>query len=548
MRVRSLALVALTSAAIVIPPSTGPAVAVEGTHSENLTHLQTLAYPKHPDPTRPDGLRNAMTNGGTDIEFMTLEVPKLDENGNPICVVRQKKRTTECATRKDGSIIYRTDDREYALAGSYDNGLQLVDITVPTESRIVGNYDCAIRQGDVQVFRRGERTYATYTQDDPYNRSATRPQHYLTSDCYVEAEELGLYQPGVTNPAGTFIVDVTDPTNPTTVSFISVTVGSHNQTVAPGGRYLYNSNSDVGAVRVPSIEVYDISDFANPTQVKTLGPADGLTGLSSHDITFSENGDRAYSAAVTETLVLDTTDLANPKIIGRIVDPAVNIHHQSDPVTLTDATTGLTRTFLIVTDEIAGAAGNAICPGGGLHVYDITGSLENSPVKVGFWNIPSTRKTTALAGRCTSHVLRLHPDEGIMTIAWYNAGVRVVDISGLVGVSVGATETTGNVGAGMREIGFYYFPTSVPASPGVPASPSSETWAAKTNHIEQDGSFYLYGNDQNRGLDIYRFDGTAPESPNGGTWLTPAQSLELAQARGVQADPQTGPFCLYLGV
>ena len=539
MRKRSLTLAVLTAAVLAVPSGTGPVSAVEGTHSQNLTHVKRLAYPKFPDPNRADGLRAAATNGGTDIEFMTQEVTKLDANGNPVCVYRNpKKDKGACATRKDGSVIYQTEEREYALAGSYDNGLQIVDITVPTEARIVSTYDCAVRQGDVQVFTRGGRTYATYTQDDPYNNTQ---QHYRTSDCYLEAAALGLYTPGVTNPAGTFVLDVTDPANPTTVSFVSVPVGSHNQTVAPGGRYLYNSNSDVGAVRVPSIEIYDIADFANPVRVKTLGPAEGLTGGSSHDITFNEKGDRAYSAAITETLVLDTSDLANPKIIGRIVDPAVNIHHQSDPVTLTDETTGLTRTFLVISDEIAGAAGNAVCPGGGLHVYDITGPLENAPVKVGFWNIPSTRKTTATVGRCTSHVLRMHPDEAIMTIAWYNGGVRVVDISGLVGVSVGANETTGNVGRGMREIGYYFFPTSVPGSP------SSETWAAKTNHIEEDGSFYLYGNDQNRGFDVYRFDGSAPESPNGGTWLTPAESLQLAQARGVQADAQTGPFCLYLG-
>jgi hypothetical protein len=258
------------------------------------------------------------------------------------------------------------------------------------------------------------------------------------------------------------------------------------------------------------------------------------SGLSSHDITFNQTGTRAYSAAVTHTLVLDTTNLASPTIIGRIFDPAINIHHQSDPVTMKDKTTGLERTFLVITDEIAGAAGNAACPGGGLHVYDITGDLEKTPVKVGFWNIPSVRNTTGALDRCTSHVLRMHPKEKIMTIAWYNGGVRVVDISGLMGISVGAVEANGNVGAGMKEIAYAWFA-------------NGESWSAKTNRIEPDGSFYLYSNDQDRGLDIFRFKADAPAATEGGTWLTPSQALARARAMGVQQDTQTGPFCVYQG-
>jgi hypothetical protein len=334
------------------------------------------------------------------------------------------------------------------------------------------------------------------------------------------------------NPAGTFVVDITDPYAPTTVSFISELRGSHNQTVAPGGRYLYNSNSDL--TRLPgTIEVFDISDFRNPRKVHTLVLE---TGLNSHDITFNETGTRAYSAAVTHTLVLDTTDLAVPEIIGRIVDPTINIHHQSDPVTLADPTTGLTHSFLVVTDELAGAAGNAVCPGGGLHVYDITGHLERAPVKVGAWFMPDIRPTGTDNLTCTSHVLRMYPEERLMTIAWYNAGVRVVDISGLVGVSAGIDETVGNVGPGMREIGYAYFP-------------NSDTWSVKTNRIEPDGSFFFYGNDLNRGLDVYRFDAGAEASSQGGTWATPDQALARARELNVTATSgATGPWCLWRGL
>jgi hypothetical protein len=511
MSARSFLVVAVTSLALLAPAGpAGSAAAEEGTHSQNMTHVKTLPYGQ----SRP----SAMTNGGTDIEFTTLTVAKRDANGKRICKT-QRRHPNRCRKNRSGKKVFQTHVRDYALAGTYDNGLQLVDITAPEQATIVGRYDCAVRQGDVQVFRRDGRTYATYTQDDPYNGDST---HDLSSQCYTEARTLGLFD-DETNPAGTFIVDVTDPYRPKTVSFFPEPRGSHNQTVAPGGDFVYNSNSDLGAGN-PQIEVWSIEDFANPHPVYTLNTQ---TGLSSHDVTFSEDGTRAYSAAVTHTLVIDTTNLAKPTIIGRIVDPAVNIHHQSDPITIGD------KTFLVVTDEIAGAAGNAVCPGGGVHVYDITGSLERTPVKVGFWNMPEVQ-LAADNLTCTAHVLRMYPEQQLMTIAWYNAGVRVVDISGLTGVSAGLDEGVGNVGMGMREVGFYYFP-------------NSDTWSVKTNRFEGDGSFYLYGNDQARGLDIYRFDATAERSANPGTWLSPEESLALARSRGVKADAQTGPYCLYRG-
>ena len=488
LRPRLLVVLAMAAALPALPAS--PAGAEADFHSPNVSHVGNLPYPSVPG-------RTAITNGGTDIEFVTMTF------GGP----------------------RRPVTREFALAGSYDNGLQIVDITDPENARIVARYDCAIRQGDVQVFRLGHRTLVTYTQDDPYNG---RAQHDLSSQCYQDAAELGMFGPGV-NPAGTFIVDITRPARPRTVSFLSEPRGSHNQTVAPGGRYLYNSNSDLNAKNF-EIEVWDIANLKAPERVFVL---DTQTGLSSHDITFNEDGTRAYSAAITHTLVIDTTDQARPAIIGRIIDPAVNIHHQSDPVTLTDATTGQTRTFLVVTDEIAGAAGNAVCPGGGLHVYDVTGDLERTPVKVGVWNMPEVQLTTDNL-TCTSHVLRMYPEHGLMTIAWYAAGVRVVDISGLIGVSLGAEESVGNVGAGMKEVGYAYFS-------------NSNTWSVKTNKIEKDGSFYMYGNDLNRGLDVYRFDAGAAPASDGGTWLSARQAaaqLPAASASGVT----TGPYCLYLGL
>ena len=373
----------------------------------------------------------------------------------------------------------------------------------------------------MQVFKRGRKTYATYAADDIHANTE--------STCYKDIGAKTYLQ----SPYGSFIVDITNPYKPKTAGFYQLSAGSHNMTVHPSGKFMYNSNNDIDTAGV--IEIVDISNIAKPKQVGELsiGP-----GLDSHDVTFNAKGDRAYSAAVTHSVVLDTSNPAKPSVIGRIYDPAINIHHQADPITLEDPVLGK-RDFLVVTDELAGAAGNGACPGGGLHVYDITDQLEAAPVKVGYWNAPQASiagagPTGGVSLTCTSHVLRMYPKQKLMTIAWYNAGVRVIDLSGLLGVSVGAAPDVGSIGAGMKEIGYYYFP-------------NSDTWSAKTNKFAKDGSFYLYGNDMERGLDVYKFDSKAARSPNPGSWLSPSEAAALLQDDVRPPSRNNSPFCLFGG-
>jgi hypothetical protein len=311
---------------------------------------------------------------------------------------------------------------------------------------------------------------------------------------------------------------------------VHVEQGSHNQTVHPSGNYLYNSNSDLITSYEPAIEVFDISDFAAPRKVTELAlPLRPGLGTESHDITFNEAGDRAYSAALSQGVIIDTSDPAAPTIVTSFLDPTINVWHQSDPFTLTDAT-GQQREFLIVEDEVAGAVGTGQCPNGGVHVFDVTGANELNPVKVGYWNIDEIRPTTDPTHSCTAHVFDIHEDEQVMTIAYYNGGVRVVDISGLAGISLGGAQLSGQ---GMREIGFYRFE-------------NANSWSAKTPSIDpQTGDFYLYGNDIERGLDIYRFDGDAPTSASDGVWLTPAQALARSKTLPkVKLSPSRAFFCL----
>jgi hypothetical protein len=392
--------------------------------------------------------------------------------------------------------------RDYALAGTLRNGMQIVDITDPANAVLAAVYDCSITQGDVQVFRNGARILATFTADAPIapraatgTRTAANEKRFGAA-CVTEANALGAQLDG--SELGTFLVDLTDPTKPTTVSFIEIAKGSHNQTVHPSGDFLYNSNSDlIVNSPLPQITIHDISDPTKPVFVQEFKypPGQPALGEESHDIFFNATGTRAYVASLGSTLILDTSNPEDPSIISQFVDPSNDLAHGADLVSL-PREDGTVRDLLIVTDEQAGALPQSNCPGGGLHIYDITGDKERNPLanKQGTWFIPTL--APAPGRTCTSHVLRMHPDQALMTIAWYSEGVRTLDISGLAEFRGNPAVVARGDGAGIKEVGNFVFP-------------DSNTWSFKTNRIAADGSFFGYGNDIARGLDVFRFDGAA---------------------------------------
>lgn len=510
MRVRRLGLAALVLGAAALP--TVPAAkadSVVGIGSSNLTHVQNLKYPvrdhkpEYLEGIKETGLDISKAQGGTDLELTTLTV--------------------------DGVA------RDFAVGGSYRNGLQLVDVTNPEAPVLAQAYDCYIGQGDVQVFHRDGRTYALYASEDNSTYTNRNSQCFLDVDFAGGREGYGTFIIDITNP---YVTD--GPDRVRAVGFAKWRWGSHNTTISPDGNFIYNSNQDL--IPTYQIEVFDISgaNIFNPQVVAKL-PL--LTGAGPHDITFNAEGTRAYAAALTHTVVIDTTTLASPKVIGSVIDPAISIHHQADPITINDPILG-TRTFLVISDELAGVVqGSGVCPGGGLHIYDVTGELELAPLKVGAFFIPQVAPPGQLTHRrCSAHVFRAYEDANgrdLMTIAWYGAGIRVLDISGLVGVSLGLQNGLGNVGPGIKQIGWRYFPNDQ----GFPGSFGSETWAVKIHHFEADGSAYLFASDLVRGFDVYKFDANAPESSESGDWLDAA----AASAVRAPAGAETKPWCVLLG-
>ena len=457
----------------------------------------------------------ALAHGGGDVDKVVLKnvlVPEKEGVGDKMTAIANVAYTDATGERSQaGSDIEfgRIGGRDYAFAGTLRNGLQIVDITTPTAPKKVAVYDCAISQGDVQVFKQGSRVLATYTADGTVGAVGA------ASKC---AKDLGLKA----TDAGTVIVDVTNPAAPKTVGFAPVARGSHNMTVHPSGRYLYNSNSDLLTSTSPTIVIFDIANPAKPKLVQEFRTpfVPASLGSESHDITFNDAGTRAYSAALSQTLVLDTTDPEKPKQISQIIDPTVQVVHGADPIVLKKKD-GTERTLLMISDEQAGAAAGTNCPGGGVHIYDITGDLEKAPKKMGIWFIGESKPSAAT---CTAHVFRMHGPQGMFTIAWYDQGVRVVDVAGLADLPTPTIPfVESGTGNGIIEIGKYVFT-------------DSNTWSFKTNKIGTDGSFFGYGNDLGRGFDVYKFEGLGRTVPA----LTPTELRSAGAPAGSTAPKQQG--------
>lgn len=480
----------------------GQIAADEADASETVEHRANVAY----DTPWPQGSTRA-----SDSDFVTAEihpntVPRPGENApDGVHWYRDDMAEADYPQR-----VAQQRERVFNVMGTYWHGMQIVDITDRDDPVRVAAYDCRVAQADVFAFEQGSgdqaRTYAAYSQD------AAAAQSPEGSYCHAAngTED--------SNARGTYLVELTDPFRPADRGFLEMAKGTHQVTVHPSGDYVYNSAAVVVTDEPGFIEVYDVADIADRPRgawgYEIVDKIELLTGLDSHDLTFDDDGDRAYSAALNHSAVIDTSDPRANEVIGRVYDPSINIHHDAHAITAGD------RDLLLIGDELAGAAGNGYCPGGGIHVFDITGELERAPVKVGAFFIPDVRPAGFGGGTgeeltCTAHVIQPIEEQELLVVAWYNAGLRVLDYSGLAetggaGLQVGADNES--LSPGIRQIAWGRFP-------------DSRLWSAKVYPGDfGDDQLHVYGGDTVRSLDVWRVDvagarGDAPSGDAAGRWM-----------------------------
>lgn len=229
------------------------------------------------------------------------------------------------------------------------------------------------------------------------------------------------------------LVDVTDPTDLQLITSYDPGRTVHNTGVVPGADLLYNPRGAGDPVQ-PGIDIVDVSDPANPEVVKRWSfprrmGAQPVETAGCGVVTFQLQRDRAYCPAVTQTYILNVSDLRDPEVVGVISNPAINVHHWTQVVDGGDT--------LLVADWAA--AGNApTCasrspvparagpPPGALWAYDI--SDPSDPEPMGYLDI-APPPGVGPREQCSPHVVERTADEDVVAVAWHRAGVALVDVS-----------------------------------------------------------------------------------------------------------------------
>ncbi len=253
--------------------------------------------------------------------------------------------------------------------------------------------------------------------------------------------------------------DITDPENPEHLVDIEPTAGSHNVAIVPGTPILLNANSNGGGSGsqiqgqgTGLTEIFDLSDPANPEHVQDWG-----NGYGCHDISFyidpAQEMYRAYCAGVDMTQIWGVADPASPTVITDVPYP-----QGAGPASIAAAPAALSHlamvnhdaSVLIVGDETGGGvapacdayarpAGTTISgPIGNLWFYDL--SDEQNPELMGWMspthhytnNPPHDDRFTEIGGLgvpagCTAHFGRVLEDTNVLAIAFYGAGVLLID-------------------------------------------------------------------------------------------------------------------------
>jgi hypothetical protein len=413
-------------------------------------------------------------------------------------------------TDADGNV------HDYAFVGTMGAGTRIFDVTDPAHPTLAGGYVDPGWQNDVHV--RGNTLVVAFD--------------WLVVGAHVsECLKQKQVAAGSIEEGGVDIVRL--EFNPQTATFQTHLLGcylsqvssggAHTVTIHPSGEWLAQNTAFAG------IEVVDLRGNAL-TRVRHIPNA---IVDEAHDVSFSADGTRLYSAGIGSTRIVDVSNIFTTQAtliatVPNAASPAqgadgqtIQISHQSD--------TSADGKILVITDEAGGGLSETRCnqgPSGKIgaaHFWALAesagvpksaGATEQAPKKIGTWLYPNPglladALTPALAGigrterACTIHVFRNggNGSAGPGAIQAGFDGVSRLPVDELV---------TAHYGAGVWHVDFGSAPSSTDGSPedlrttwgntrGWSVMPGADTWSAK----EYKG--HIYAGDMGRGFDVYRF-------------------------------------------
>lgn len=354
---------------------------------------------------------------------------------------------------------------------------------------------------------------------------------------------------------GVELVDITDPSSPTTVGrHISPGVSYHTDVHVNTARDILVMNVDrvpltnvglsVNQGLGPGVEFVDIADLSAP---ETLGVVPGLEGP--HKLALIGD-DHVYTTL--PTYIIDYTDAEQPENLGYaepflcghgisvdptdptiayvagcqprnfyVVDvsdparPRIRSEHQDvDIQTPHDAIVTADSSVLAISD-LRGDYFNTQCPGGGIHFFDIggdhiVGASPDNPRKLGTWFAPYTGarndpNASDPHGSCTLHGFQLNPERLLLTSSNYMAGGWLVDVAAQTAPEGFYEEYRAEPGTGLG-------PTSWANTMGNWLSPGDLSfylrWAPFDDPVYERTVFSI---SPTQGFEVLRYTGPLPE-------------------------------------
>jgi len=383
------------------------------------------------------------------------------------------------------AIKHAANGKWYLFTGhTFDQGWSIVDITDPANPRYV----------KFIPFQTGDKSIIT-------SQVTLHDNLMITS--------LNSFSPQKNPLPAVLLWDISDPENPKQVSsWQGGSTGAHRNSY-PGGKYAYLATSYPG-FKENILVILDVSDPAHPKEVgKWWQPgqkdgepaADGWEGFHG-PANVSPDGKMASLPYTPDVVNLDISDPTQPKLMGRLrfTPPFASVGTQSvhTVLPLWD------RRLLYVSSE----AQKPECKDDGMN---FAGLIDNAnpahPRLISIFPTPRPPKNVPYRDFCdkggrfgphnTSQEIHnpaiQHPGN-LMYVAWFNAGLRVFDISD-------ATLPT--------EVA-YFMP---PERPGLPekggAHGSPINWSEE---LAVDARGYVYMNDDKWGLFVLRYTGKEPKT------------------------------------
>ncbi len=372
----------------------------------------------------------------------------------PVSAVFDESEGFSALDAAKGVEVFEKGERMYAIVTAwYDNGVQIMDITNPTQpvpvSAVFDNFEgfsALDGANDVEVFEKGERMYAIVTawyDNGVQIMDITNPTQPVPVSAVFDnfegfsaldgANDVEVFEKGERMYAlvtgrddnGVQIMDITNPTQPVPVSAVfdnfegfSALDGANDVEVFEKGGRIY---AIVTAWYDNGLQIMDITNPMQPVPVSAVfDESEGFSALdAANDVEVFEKGGRIYAIVVAwdddGVQIMDITNPMQPVPVSAVFD-------ESGGFSALDAAKGVEvfekggRIYAIVTawdDD-------------GVQIMDITNPTQPVPVSAVFDNFEGF---SALDAANDVGVFEKEERLYAIVIARYDNGVQIMDIT-----------------------------------------------------------------------------------------------------------------------